>query len=643
MGQRFNRFLDYISDVYYDNFYWACKSYAIKDKERLILARLSSDISKVYEIDVEELSFKTVYIEDKGNKILFDVAIEPRVSFHTYSARNKDHDVDELTLNWVQASCGASIEGENLRDFQIYGIDDFNKYKPHKPLNGNLVPIIYSNEYDKYAEELLRKYYPEALELDKNINPNELAKKMGLTVIHRSITKDGTIFGESFFKETEATFYDFASETFYKETIKPKTVVVDDAANTMLSLGSNAITIVHECLHFYLHEKAFEFARIYNKDLTYISCRSEGEEEGSSDDMNKWMEIQANGIAPHVLMPKDKFKKATDNYIYIESLVADDYWRAVIDDLARDFGVTRYAAKKRMLDLGYYQVGGVYNYVDDGYVKDYFYKSDSLIEGETYAISRKDLNILINKSSELLGMLFGGGYVFVENHIVIDDEEYVIHSSDGVRLTLYARKHLDECAIKFRVVSSSFNVKAKSFLAFCYLCRELIPCLTFELSLANNEKLESSEKLKKKRQYYNEAINEIRVGFITNKTFGSRLSFLMNYAGITQQDLEDESGVPIRMIRRYINDGVMPQSINNVIALSVALNLPPKISSSFITSSGLAIPEDEYGTELLCVITTMYNCPIPYINKYLKSMGQRPLIDKPDANFPNYKEKTDSK
>src|SRR5690606_25826283 len=107
---------------------------------------------------------------------------------------------------WVMVSCKGSLD-KKLSDFQIIGVDEFNKSSPKKPLTGDLVPYITKQEYEHYANEILEKYYypyyPEAKHSPEKINTDELANRMGLTVINTSISKNKSIFGQIFFADSE--------------------------------------------------------------------------------------------------------------------------------------------------------------------------------------------------------------------------------------------------------------------------------------------------------------------------------------------------------------------------------------------------------------------------------------------------------
>lgn len=76
----------------------------------------------------------------------------------------------------------------------------------------------------------------------------------------------------------------------------------------MYNLGKVNNTIVHECVHWDLHRKAFELERLYNKEASRIKCQVAGGVEENSWTATEWMEWQANALTPRIQMPMAMFK-----------------------------------------------------------------------------------------------------------------------------------------------------------------------------------------------------------------------------------------------------------------------------------------------------------------------------------------------
>ena len=244
------------------------------------------------------------------------------------------------------------------------------------------VPYIKKSQYDDYANEILEKFYykdyPTARETPEAIDVDILSNNMGLNIITRSISKDKTIFGQIFFSDAIVELYNEEKEEYEKVKISKNTILVDNKAAYLRSLGSRNMTIAHECVHSYYHRKAFLFAKMFNNDLKYIECLIDGTMNNTKDnDTADWMEIQANALAPCILMPRKAFENYANELLEKYRLFSDfgvNTINNIVDELADKFNVTKYAAKKRLIDLGYDQAEGAYNWVDDRYVRPYAFK-----------------------------------------------------------------------------------------------------------------------------------------------------------------------------------------------------------------------------------------------------------------------------
>ncbi len=79
-----------------------------------------------------------------------------------YIPRQSDYDSYQANF-WLLINCTASLDNV-FKEFKIISSEEFINQRPTEPLSGSFIHIIGRNEYDKYATEILSKYYPEALE-----------------------------------------------------------------------------------------------------------------------------------------------------------------------------------------------------------------------------------------------------------------------------------------------------------------------------------------------------------------------------------------------------------------------------------------------------------------------------------------------
>lgn len=381
--------------------------------------------------------------------------------------------------------CSGDLEC-SLDDFAIREICLYSqKNKNPQPLSDSLVPYIKRDQLDAVANDFLQRNYPEVLKKPTPLEPEILAEKLGLKVKLRDITEDFTIFGQIYFHDTEAEFYDRDKEECIRTSVKARTIFVDPKAYFLRNLGAVNNTIVHECVHWDKHRKAFELERLYNSSATKIKCQVAGGIKNSNNEATDWMEWQANALAPRIQMPLAMFKTKAFEFIkkYRQQSGTTeliDVMEPVIDALATFFCVSRIAAKIRMIDAGYEEAIGTFTYLDGRYIKPHGFKKGTLKRNQTFSISAVDAAIQSMTNPELNALVKDGSYQYVDAHFVLNHPKYLEQDLFGnTRLTDYARTHMDECCIVFDLSIES-NVRER-YHSECFLNRDETSNISFNI------------------------------------------------------------------------------------------------------------------------------------------------------------------
>lgn len=182
-----NTFLEFLKVKYYLNFQNSIQEF-LDNNTDLVLSHLNY-ANDVVETEIETLNFINVWIDDGPEDVIyFDVAIEFEFSATFIYGSHHDIMTEGLRL-WVNVICNGDLS-EKLSDFCIVGIEEYSKTKPKNPLLGDLVPIISKAEYGKHAEDILEKYYPEALKSTKPIDIEVLAQRMGLNIYYKKLSEE---------------------------------------------------------------------------------------------------------------------------------------------------------------------------------------------------------------------------------------------------------------------------------------------------------------------------------------------------------------------------------------------------------------------------------------------------------------------
>jgi hypothetical protein len=384
----------------------------------------------------------------------------------------------------------------SLNDFAIGNIEVYNSRSTQKsPMSDSLVPVIYKEQLESVAKDFLERYYREALYEPIAIDPSVLAERMGLSVKLKHITDDFSAFGQIFFKGCETQYYDKSRATYEKIDVVDGTIFVDPDAYYLRNLGSVNNTIVHECVHWDKHRKAFELERLYNENATQIKCQVVGGFRTSEvKTATDWMEWQANSLTPRIQMPYtqahvkaaalvQEYKRRFQTYEII------DVMEAVIDEMAAFFCVSRIAAKIRMIDLGYEEAIGTFTYIDWQYVKPHAFKKGAIQKNQTFSISARDAIAESALNMDLRIRIQSGNYIFVDSHFCINAPKYIVTDEKGKpSLSKYARHHVDECCLVFDLsVKKNTNEYGKQFYTECVLYRDSTSDIVFEANYSHSK------------------------------------------------------------------------------------------------------------------------------------------------------------
>ena len=229
-------------------------------------------------------------------------------------------------------------------------------------LTKNLVPIIAKNEFDDIAAIFLKKYCPQCLELPMVVPIEEIAvHTINLKIRRRHLSENLSILGQIFFSSGLAEVYKKDEDEYVFEQVEKGTMFVDPDVATERNIGSERNTIAHECVHWNIH-RTYHSVQIIAGGEQAVAFRCPA--EPPSEKLNSrwtdedWMEWQANGIAPKILMPKVPFTFYVDTHPLffkmketnsgLESLYQD----LLIEDLANFFQVSKQSASIRLVELG---------------------------------------------------------------------------------------------------------------------------------------------------------------------------------------------------------------------------------------------------------------------------------------------------
>ena len=620
-------FREYISHRFYNELFAATAVFLADCIASLDIS--SRKVSSIDTVDLSDIDVKQVYVDNRLDmRIAFDVLLEAQFEI---SELDRHNDRVEEKTTWFKVSCTGDLAQE-LNDFTIVGICEYNtKSKRTNPMDDALVPIIGKDRLEKEATDFLVRYYPEALKEPLHVEPETLAKRMKLKVTPLQITDDYSVFGQIRFVAGESNYYDSGLKKYVLAPVECGEIFVEPEAFFLRGLGSMNNTIIHECVHWDKHRKAFELERLYNSEAKQIKCKV----VGGTKDATRWsateiMEWQANALTPRIQMPYTQTKVKAVELIqqYKHMMQTGDtinVIEAVIDEVAAFFVVSRAAAKIRLIDLGFEEAVGTFTYIDGRYVKPHSFKKGTLQRNQTFSISSSDAAIQSIVNPELSEEIPNGKFLFVDSHFCINHPKYIAVDENGIpSMTDYARLHADECCLIFNLVISSSSLGVgKDYYTECVLYRDMSSSITFEAHYSGDEKNKETLTLADIVKAHNKDLSSL-IQNLPNNFIGT-LKGLMTWSDVTVEKLAEQSGISPRTIQRMRNETDYITTFETVMALCIGMKLPPEASSFLIDTSGFKLTYSEKHIAYRFILQGYYSHSIYECNDLLAGLGVEPL------------------
>ena len=220
----------------------------------------------------------------------------------------------------------------------------------------SLVPRIRKEQFDDVATEFLTEYCPEALQQPMAVPIMDIARhKMGLRIISRfSLSEDFSVYGMICFTSGLVPVYDKEEDEFTDKKVRIGTILIDKDVLEKRNVGCLHNTVAHECVHWYKHRNyhLFNSGMGNDKAIAYRYPIIERDETFQDEwDDEDWMEWQANGIAPRILMPRQTFAAAVERVCADIDRRITPRW-AIVKRLADLYEVSKQSADIRCDELG---------------------------------------------------------------------------------------------------------------------------------------------------------------------------------------------------------------------------------------------------------------------------------------------------
>ena len=576
--------------------------------------------------EISKIMFKNPHVLDAvidnflfSDGIAGELMVECTLFVHDATAET----APELGEQVFRVNFLLNIAEEDLKSNCLFHVQiDESPMLRRRNLTDTLIPFINTENLELRAKAFLQSYYPEMLKHPLRLNPHLLAERLHLNVLHQRIDKNMRVYGQIYFREIQARFYDETCDTERVLTVQPGTIIVDPTAAFMGNMGTYDSTIVHECVHWWAHRKAYLLEQlILGEDATAIRCRVDGVADEAQGAATQQMEWQANALTPLIQMPREAFKQKADEAIArvgagLEGPALCDAMPQVINELAAFFGVSQTAAKLRLMEVGYPEAAGALIYVDGHYVPPHAWREGALAENETFTIPLKDAIRLSETDERLKG---ARRYLYLDGHFVLDHQRYVERNEAGrARMTDYARHHMEKCCLAFDI--SVQDEMAARYERECLANRGEGSPVMFQFSFKDKDLSEEEqfELLDKTLQ------EEARIlAKLPNNCEGAWQEILQ-WRGIKQAEIVRRTGLSKDMVSRVIHNKT-GMTMYSFVLMCQAVQLPYVISTYLLARSRVRddMAEGDYARYLF-VLQHMYATSVPEVKYALQRLGVKP-------------------
>lgn len=455
--------------------------------------------------------------------------------------------------------------------------------------NEYLLPILRAKDYEHVAHDLLDCYFPENRKVIGGdttvVEAEELAHRMGQRIEDVRFA-DVTIMGQIYYDYGEIDLIDDEGAV-YRKRIRPGTILI--SKDNCSSAAVRNSTIVHECCHLYLDRWFFLLQMMAGRPYQAYSSRRKEHRRGiHRGTAIEWMEKQCEKLPAFLLMERE------DTMCFVDRTMAEhggvrspESMRHMIELLAERNGVSFSMAKCRMIELGYYEAEGIREYVNGQVIPDHGC-AGAWPEKATFTISAQDAAKLACADGAFESALRSGRYRYVEGHFCIDDERYCyIDEYKRIRLTYYARNHIDECCLAFKV--NGCRMKGEFRQSAVFRKKGETGQYPSGYTLAAEPGTEGYEK--ENSCLVSDCILWMDIYKELEDEFGESIKHILKRKHLTQEALAGMLGVSPKALYNYLNSD--RPSLPHIVGICVAMSLPYYISMELIENAGYALRKSE--------------------------------------------------
>jgi len=552
--------------------------------------------------DADEMEVTDVFFTRTSlNSIYVDVYL---------TARLLSQDVPWATWTTQEFRCGMNMylfedEAEDVDFDRCYPANHYRSHVDGVPLDDYWVPYYSAENVEEAVEDIFRNNCPYMLEDPKAINAHTLAAALGLSVIHLPLHKKRKTASILFFTDGDVTLCDEDGKP-YSQHIGGKTIVLNDYYIDRPQASQTAI--FHECFHYVEHYLFFRGQSMCNNDVAKFAPWKEEAvvangttgTDGSSPERKRMggrrkrnqanpircLEWQANRASCCMMMPKSLISPRLRKGL--EKLTGMDYHMGkkldiICRNLAEEFSVPKYCARYRAINMGYIAAKGALNYVGDRYIEPFAFSHDSCRGDYSFVVSARDVVHEYVSNAGFRDQIDKGHYVYVDGHMCVDDERFIVKDAYGCRMTRYANANVDKCCLRFRV---NYVVDEDEG----YVYGQLRSDAEYNERYLTYDRMTENMTILQRTTLYTEIIASL------SKPAHKAIVEHMGRLEITTEQMAERCEVHESTIKRIRRGDKKMFTLDQIVIICIGLHLPPELSEDLMARSNnlfLREPEDD--------------------------------------------------
>ena len=456
-------------------------------------------------------------------------------------------------------------------------------------VSDDLLLRSHTKEFENEVYKMIAKSYPHMGydKLPHEIDPILIAKKYGFAVQYASLGPKEKVRGAFTLAKTKVDLYNAETDTYFAACVDAKTIMVNKALYGNWEIVR--FTVAHELIHAVLQRFAFWFKRICDKIDSPFCCPTRSfEDYRFLDDFVERAERQADHGASLELMPRAAFKAKAQEILEKYGDTPDPYdLRDAVEATAKFFVVSVSAAKRTFSEENFEGVAGVFNFIDGEYVRPFGYKKGSLAKDETFVVSAEQLRRVLSTDRKLAKHIAKGRLCFIENHLVINSPEYIKGHAGGRKLTWEARTHMDQCAVKFKLIFADRRVQYGNCTRYCTSDGDILYSSPYSFMPVSVIATDTSLSIEERAARINERNEDVTA--ITKQIghdFPKALDAVVKWSEMENKDIAEAAWVNAKTLYLLRTSDEESPSLQVVIRLCIAMKLPTEVSYCLIESSG---------------------------------------------------------